>query len=88
MFFDEKKAMTTIMGRRKANGERTMAPTPMKMERVMNEGGEVDGKHIAAQEMMAAMKEGSPQKYSEALCNFMDIHKSATETKADAESVD
>lgn len=76
MFFDDdqKKAITTIMARRKPDGSRTAAP--MKAEIVKDEAGEPDGRHEAAQDMMAAMHEKSPQKYSEALSNWMDIHQS------------
>lgn len=75
MFFDDaKKNAMTILSKRKASGERTMKPTPMKPEHAQTEPGEVDGKHLAAQEMMGAHHEGSAHKYSEALGHFIDMH--------------
>lgn len=78
MFFDDaKKTAMTIIGRRKANGARVSEPTAMKSEVVKTEDGEVDGRHVAAQDMFAAHSEGSPQKFMDALASFIDIHSSA-----------
>lgn len=75
MFFDDhRKALTQIMAKRNHKGEQTMSPTPMKPEIVKSEGGEIDGRHLAAQEMIAAHHEKSPQKLMEAMMNFMDMH--------------
>lgn len=77
MFMDDpKKAAMTILAKRKASGERTMAPTPMKTEVVKDEDGEVDGRHVAAQDILSAHGEGSAQKLSEALGHFLDMHQS------------
>jgi effector-binding domain-containing protein len=75
MFLDDiKKNAMTIIGRRKPSGERTMAPTPMKAEEVKDKDGNPDARHIAAQELLAAHHEGSPEKMSQALASFIDIH--------------
>lgn len=76
MFFDDRhKAVATIISKRgPKGGERTMEATPMKPEKMMSEGGEVDGRHTAAQDIIAAHKEGSAMKLVEALSNFMDLH--------------
>ncbi len=86
MFFDDhKKAITTMMSKRGAKGgEKLMENVPMKNEVVMDEGGEVDGRHVAAQDMIGAFHEKSPQKLMDALMSFMDIHNN----HKDAESVD
>lgn len=77
MFFDDpKKNAMTIIARRKKNGERISGPAPMKQEIVKTEDGEIDGRHVAAQDMLAAQHEGSAQKFAEALGNFMDMHAS------------
>ena len=75
MFFnDHKKALMTIMAKRNPKGVRTMSPTPMKAEVTKSEGKVIDGRHLAAQEMIAAHHEKSPEKLSQAMQNFMDIH--------------
>ena len=86
MFFDDnKKAITTIMSKRgPKGGEKLMDNVPMKPEVVKDEAGEVDGRHVAAQDMIGAFHEKSPEKLMHALMNFMDVH----ESRKDAESVD
>ena len=74
MFFDHKKAVTTIMAKRNGMGEPTMSPTPMKPEVVKNEDGTMDGRHAAAQDMMGAMHEKSPERLMQAMANFIDLH--------------
>lgn len=74
MLFDQKKAITTMMARRKSNGDRSMGPAPMKPEIMKDADGEMDGRHAAAQDMMGAMHEKSPAKLMEAMANFIDIH--------------
>lgn len=77
MFFDDnKKAITTIIGKRNAKGERTSEPTAMKPEIVKDEEGQLDGRHEAMRDFMAAHSEGSPQKMMDAMSNFIDIHNS------------
>lgn len=56
-----------------------MGPAPMKPEVVMNEGGEVDGRHLAAQDILGAHHEKSPEKLMEALSNFINLHLHAEE---------
>lgn len=77
MFFDDhKKAITTMMAKRNAKGEKISGPVPMKAEVVKKEDGEVDGRHVASQDMMAAFHEKSPERLMHALSNFVDIHNS------------
>lgn len=77
MFFDDhKKAVTTIMSRRKPDGSKSMDNVPMKAEVVKTSDGEEDGRHVASQEMLGALHEKSPMKFMEALANFIDIHQS------------
>jgi hypothetical protein len=86
MFFDDhKKQITTVLARRSPKGEPLAGPAPMKMEINKEEPGEVDGRHVAAQDIIAALHEKSPQKLMETLGNFIDIHRSK-ETKQEAES--
>lgn len=78
MFMDDHRKIATIMvSKRNKQGEQTMAPTPMKAESVKSEEGEVDPKHIAAQDVMAAFHSKSAQKLSEAMSNFLEIHHSS-----------
>jgi hypothetical protein len=84
MFFDDhKKATTNIMAKRDAKGERTMEPTPMKAEVVKDEDGMMDGKHLAAQDVMAAHHSGSAEQLSQALSNFVDLHLSGPAKERD-----
>ena len=78
MMFDKKRAMQTIMQKRGAKGGALeMKPTPMKPEIVKDEDGLPDGKHLAAQDMIAAFHEKSADKLMQALGNFMDLHSVA-----------
>ncbi len=74
---DLKKRVTTVMAsRRSPSGEPLSGPAPMKPEVMKEENGELDGRHEAAQDMLAAMHEGSAHKMVEAMANFMDLHNS------------
>lgn len=65
----------TIMSRRGAKGgEQIAGPAPMQMSEMKSEGGEIDGRHSAAQDMIAAMHEKSPEKMVGAMSNFIDMH--------------
>jgi len=77
MFFgdeDHKKISTLIVGKRNMKGERTMEPTAMKGEVVKHEDGEIDGRHLAMQDFIAAHHEKSASKMVDSLANFLDIH--------------
>jgi hypothetical protein len=75
MILDKKKALMTIMSKRNdGSGETTSAP--MQSEVVKSEDGEIDGRHAAAQDIMAAIHEKSPAKLMEAMANFYDLHMS------------
>lgn len=83
MFFDDhKKAATLIRGSRDHRGARLAQPTAMKPEIVKTEDGEVDGRHSAMQDFLAAHTEGSAMKMSEALKNFLIIHQTMGDTSA------
>jgi hypothetical protein len=58
----------------------------MKPEHVQMEPGEVDGRHTAMQDFLAAHQEGSAQRMSEALSNFMAIHGSMPSGSSDSEA--
>ena len=76
MMWDKKRAMETIMRRRKSSGEHPMAPaTEMKNETVMHDGGEIDGRHEAMQDFLHGMTIKSPEHMMHALINFMDVHE-------------
>lgn len=79
---DHKKAMMTIMSRRKPGGE-PVAAGPMKEEKVMSEQGEPDGRHMAAQDVLAAMHEKSPEKLMHALGAFHDLHMAHKDSAVD-----
>lgn len=82
---DKKQAAMTIMARRgEKGGPMTAGPAPMKSEVVKNEDGMMDGRHAAAQDMIAAMHEKSPEKLMNAMANFHDIHASMS-GKSDTE---
>lgn len=74
--FDKKRQATTVVAKRDpATGDRTMSPTPMVPEEVTTEEGELDGRHLAAQDMIAAIKEGSAEKLNAAMQAHHDLHK-------------
>lgn len=71
---DDKKRIATIISRRKSASGENLGAAPMKPEIVKDEAGEVDGRHVASGDMLAAIKEGSAEKLMRALMNFQDIH--------------
>ena len=86
MLQDKRKAIDTIMARRMAaGGEATSAP--MKMDMIKDEDGMFDGRHAAAQDVIAAMHEKSPMKMVAALANFIDMHKSKMEEANEGEAL-
>lgn len=68
------KMAKIVMEKRSSKGESLSGPTPMNSEKVMKSDGSEDGRHVAAQDLMSAMNEKSPQKLMEALSNFIDLH--------------
>lgn len=89
MFFDDnKRAITTMMAKRNGKGDMTMNPTPMKPEISTDDGGVPSGLHAAAQDIISAHHEKSPQKLAEALGNFLNIHKSEGDTFEGGDEVD
>jgi hypothetical protein len=85
MFFDEnkKRAMTIVSKRPMKGGPHSMEPTPMKAQIMKDEGGEIDPKHLAAQDILAAHHAANPDSLNEALGNYIDLH--LTSTKKDDE---
>ena len=84
MMWDKKKNMDTIMQRRRGeSGGAVISETPMKPEISLDEGGEIDGKHMAAEDMIEAFHAKSADRLKEAMGNFIDLH--TTETEPDAE---
>lgn len=73
MMHDDKKALMTIMSKRKKGGAEASA-APMKTENVSDEDGVPDGRHAAAQDMISAFHEKSPEKLMAAMANFHDLH--------------
>lgn len=75
MFIDDaKKNAMTILSRRKSDGTKTIDAMPVKPEVTKDVDGSTDERHVAAEEMMAAHREGSAEKMSQALQSFIDIH--------------
>jgi hypothetical protein len=75
MFFDDHaKSINTIMSKRHPKGMVEMDQTPMKPEIVKTQDGEMDGKHLAAQDILAAHHSKSASKMREAMENFIDLH--------------
>jgi hypothetical protein len=86
MYFDDHKHTATIIaGKRNFKGDRTMDPSPMAADVMKSEDGNIDGRHIAAQEILAAVHHKSPIKLVEALSNFMQIHHSSENALPDKE---
>lgn len=71
---DDKRRIATIVSRRKSASGENLGAAPMKPEVVKNEEGEIDGRHVAAGDMMAAIKEGSAENLMRAMANFIDMH--------------
>lgn len=84
MIFDKKKALMTIMSKRNPKDGATSS-APMASEISKSEHGEVDGRHAAAQDIISAMHEKSPQKLMEAMAAFHDLHSMHKEDSAEPE---
>lgn len=54
--------------------DNSMSSAPMKPEIAKNEDGSTDGRHVAAEDILLAIKEGSAMKLKEAMGNFYDLH--------------
>lgn len=84
MMWDKKRALSSILsGRKDEDGERLFEPTEMKNEVVKDEDGEIDGRHVAAQDMLSAFHEKSPEKLMHAMGNFIDMHMNYSEPDQD-----
>jgi hypothetical protein len=74
MVAHKKSVLHVLLSKKTAKGELKAPPTPMKKEVSLTEDGELDGRHAAAEDLIAAHNEKSPQKLAEALSNFIDMH--------------
>ena len=78
IIYDKKRAVATIMARRQ-NKDGSTSQAEMKPEKASTEDGSPDGRLTAAQDMLAAVSEGSAQKMMEAMAAFHDLHRMASE---------
>lgn len=67
---DPRALAKSILSKRKASGVRA-STAPQKPEA---QDAEVDGRHLAAQDILTASREGSAQKLTTALGHFFDMH--------------
>lgn len=72
---DKKRYMSVIMARRREPSGEVVSSGEVKPEISREENGEIDGRHQAAQDALMAMSEKSPQKFMEAMGNFIDLHQ-------------
>jgi len=82
MMFDDKKAISSILSKRSPKGE-SMGKAPMKAEMSKSEDGTPDPRHAAAQDMIMALHEKSPEKLMQAMANFHDLHAMHKEPDGD-----
>lgn len=73
MFFDDHKKKTTQILRKRNEQGAVGEPMSVKPE-VMSQDEALDGRRAAAEDMMQAHMNKSPQHLVEALCNFIDLH--------------
>lgn len=73
MIIPDEKTMTLIMAKRNPK-DGSSHKSEMKPQKSMNEGGEVDGRHAAAEDAISAMHNKDPHQLMQALANFMDMH--------------
>lgn len=85
LMWDKKRDMTSVMSQRK-KGDEDYGPAKMKNESSMEEDGSMDGRHMAAQDILAAHSEGSPEKVKQAMINFIDLHMAARNEEMDEEA--
>jgi hypothetical protein len=71
IFPDSKKVATVIIGRMNKEGK-SEGGAPVKPE--FQSDDSLTGLHSASEDMVSAMKEGSPAKYMDALRSFIDQH--------------
>lgn len=78
--WDKKKMQEMIIQRRKSSGGE-IAGAPMKNEIVKDEEGDIDGRHLAAEDMISAFHEKSPERLMKSMMDFIDIHSSKMESE-------
>lgn len=74
MMMNPKKALSSILAKRRSEMGKDQGSAMMKNEEVRDTDGELDPRHMAAQDIMMALHEKSPHKLSEAMANFYDLH--------------
>lgn len=70
---DPKKALTTVIGRRREPSGST-SESPMVPSEMMSEEREMDPRHEAAKDILSAIHEKHPAKLMEAMAAFHDLH--------------
>lgn len=87
MFFDDhKKAVATMIAKRR--GAINSTPISMKSQMSREENGEIDGRHAAAEDAIAAFHEKDPHKVIKALSNYIDIHNSRSKDESSSVEAD
>lgn len=84
LIIDKDKAISTVMSRRREKDGST-SEASMKPSEVKSEEGEVDPRHEAAKDILAALNEKHPAKLMEAMAAFHDLHKMHSEQKDSSE---
>lgn len=75
--WDKKKQLQTIMARRRdGKGEAITAVAPVKPEVVKDDEGEINECHVAAQDILSAIHEKSPDALMRAMMAFIDLYES------------
>lgn len=84
LIHDKKNAVTVMMKKRgPKGGEILSGPSPQKPENMMDEERMPDGRHAAMQDFLAGVHEKSPEKMTNAMANFHEIHSSMSPAKED-----
>jgi len=73
---DDKRRISTIIASRKSAKGVSLGSAPVKPEVVKEASGEIDGRHVAAEEILIAIAEKSAAQLMNALANFHDLHSS------------
>lgn len=84
--WDKQKQMGMIMQRRQTSQGPEMASMKNQVEKT--EDGELDGKHMAAEEMISHMKNGNAMDFKKSLENFMDMHLNGRDEESEPTAED
>lgn len=74
MMWDKKKELGTIIKRHRDGAGKAPSEAEMKNQVELSEGGEIDPKHLASEEMISAFHNKDPMKMKEAMSSFIDLH--------------